>query len=50
VARMGEDRKVYKGLMGRRPLKRPRRTWKNGIRMDFGDWLGVCGLDSTGSG
>jgi hypothetical protein len=42
VARMGEERKVYKvvgGKMGR---------WdQNG---SYGDWLGGCGLDSTGSG
>jgi hypothetical protein len=24
--------------------------WEDGIRMDLGDWLGGCGLDSTGSG
>jgi hypothetical protein len=37
VARMGEERKVYKVLMGkpkgRRPLGRPRRKWEDGIRM-----------------
>jgi hypothetical protein len=36
---MGEERKVYKVLMGkpegRRPLGRPRRRWENGIRMDL---------------
>jgi hypothetical protein len=44
VARMGEDRKVHKVLLGKpegkRPLVRPRRRWEDG----------VCGLDSTGSG
>jgi hypothetical protein len=34
VARMGEERKVYKVLMGKpegkRPLGRPRRRWENG--------------------
>jgi hypothetical protein len=39
VARMGEERKVYKVLVGksegRRPLGRPRRRWENGIRMDL---------------
>jgi hypothetical protein len=52
VARMGEERKVYKVLVGKpegkRPLGRPRRRWEHGIRMDLR--LGVCGLDSTGSG
>jgi hypothetical protein len=36
---MGEERNVYKVLMGKpegkRPLRRPRRRWQNGIRMDL---------------
>jgi hypothetical protein len=36
---MGEERKVYKVLVGkpegRRPLGRPRRGWENRIRMDL---------------
>jgi hypothetical protein len=52
---MGEKRKVYKVLMGkpegRRPLGRSRRRWEDGVRMDLREiGLGVCGLDSTGSG
>jgi hypothetical protein len=39
VARMGEDRNVYKVLMGKPegkiPLGRSRRRWKDGIRMDL---------------
>jgi hypothetical protein len=35
VARMGEERKLYKVLVGKpkgkRPLGRPRRTWEEGI-------------------
>jgi hypothetical protein len=55
VARMGEERKVYKFLVGKpegkRPLGRPRRRWEDGIRMDLRKiGLGGCGLDSTGSG
>jgi hypothetical protein len=50
VAPMGEERKVYKVLVGKpegkRPLGRPRRRWEDG-RLALG---GVCGLDSTGSG
>jgi hypothetical protein len=38
VARMGEEGKVYKVLVGRpegkRPLGRPSRRWEVGIRMD----------------
>jgi hypothetical protein len=41
VARIGEDRKVYRVLMGKpegkRPLGRPWRRWENGIRMDIGE-------------
>jgi hypothetical protein len=39
VARMGEERKVYKVLVGKpegeRPLGRPSRRWEDGIRMDL---------------
>jgi hypothetical protein len=39
VARMGEERTVYKVLVGKpegkRRLGRPRRRWKDGIRMDL---------------
>jgi hypothetical protein len=39
VARMVEERKVYKVLVGKpegkRPLERPRRRWEDGIRMDL---------------
>jgi hypothetical protein len=44
---MGEERKVYKILVGRpegkRPLRRPRCRWENEIRMDFREtgWEGV---------
>jgi hypothetical protein len=41
---MGEERKVYKVLVGKPegkgPLGRPRRRWEDGVRMDWGDWLG----------
>jgi hypothetical protein len=55
AARMGEERKVYKVLVGnpqgKRPLGRPMHRWEDGIRMDLREiGLGVCGLDSTGSG
>jgi hypothetical protein len=36
---MGEERKVYKILVGKpegkRPQGRPRRRWEDGIRMDL---------------
>jgi hypothetical protein len=54
VARMGEEREVYKVLVvkpeGKRPLGRPRRGWENGIRMDLREIGLGAGLDSTGSG
>jgi hypothetical protein len=50
---MGEERKVYKVLVGKpegkRPFGRPRRKWKGGIRMDgreigwgYMDWIRVA--------
>jgi hypothetical protein len=39
VARMGEERGVYRVLVGRRegkrPLGRPRRRWEDNIKMDL---------------
>jgi hypothetical protein len=53
VARMGEERKVYKVLVGKpegkRPLGRPRRRWKDGIRMDLRE-IGLGGVDWTRTG
>jgi hypothetical protein len=58
VARMGEERKVYKVLVGKlegkRPLGRPRRGWEDGIRMDLREmglvvWIGFDWL-RTGTG
>jgi 3-oxoacyl-ACP reductase-like protein len=47
VARMGEDRKVYKVLVGKpevkRPLGRPRRRWEFEIRMDLRE-TGLVGV------
>jgi hypothetical protein len=59
VARMGEERKVYRVLVGKpegkRPLGRQRHRWEHGIRMDLREtgwrmwigssWLGI-GADS----
>jgi hypothetical protein len=48
VARMGEERKVYKVLMGKpegkRPPGRPRHRWEDGIRMDLRE-IGLGGVD-----
>jgi hypothetical protein len=50
VARMREERKVYKVLVGKpegkRPLGRTRRRWEDGFRTDLSD---MGGVDSTGS-
>jgi len=53
VARMGEERVVYRVLVGkperRKPLGRPRRRWVDNIRMDvqevvcgYMDWIGLA--------
>jgi len=53
VARMGDERGVYRVLVGipegRRPLGRPRRRWMDNIRMDlqevgcgYMDWIGLA--------
>jgi len=53
VARMGEERGVYRVLVGKpevkRPLVRPRRRWVDNIRMDlqevgcgYVDWVGLA--------
>jgi len=50
---MGEEREVYRVLLGklgvRRPLVRPRRRWVDNIRMDlqevgcrYMDWIGLA--------
>jgi hypothetical protein len=48
VARMGEERKVYKVLVGKpkgkRPLGRPRRRWEDRIGMDLRE-IGLGGVD-----
>jgi hypothetical protein len=55
---MGEERKVYKVLVGKpegkRPLGRPRRRWEDGISMDLREiglvvWIGFDWL-RTGTG
>ena len=53
VARMGEERGVYRVLIGKlegkRPLGRPKRRWVDNIRMDlqevscgYVDWIGLA--------
>jgi hypothetical protein len=48
VARMGEGRGVYRGLVGKpegkRPVGRPRRRWENNIKMDVLE-VGRGGMD-----
>jgi hypothetical protein len=45
---MGEERKVYKVLIGKpegkRPLGRPRHRWEDGIRMDLRE-IGLACVD-----
>jgi len=53
VARMGEEREVFRVLVGKpevkRPLERPRRRWVNNIKLDlqevgsgYMDWIGLA--------
>jgi hypothetical protein len=45
---MGEERQVYKVLVGKpegkSPLERPRRRWEDGIRIDLRE-IGLGGVD-----
>jgi hypothetical protein len=56
VACMGEERKLYKVLVGKpegkRPLERPRCRWEDGIRMDLREtgWGNVKWTQLIGSG
>jgi hypothetical protein len=48
-------RNAYKILVrkpeGKKPLGKPRRRWEDNIKIDFfGNRVGGCGLDSSGSG
>jgi hypothetical protein len=47
----GEERDVYRVLVGKaegkRPLRRPRRRWEDNIRMDLYD-VGCGGMDWIG--
>ena len=53
VAHMGEERGVYRFLVGKperkKPLERPRRRWEDNIRMDlqkvgcgYMNWIGLA--------
>jgi hypothetical protein len=56
VARVGELRNIYEVFVrkrnGKRSLGRPRRKWKDNIRLDLREvgWLAGRGLDASGSG
>ena len=55
VARMGEEREVYRVSLGKpegkRPLGRRRHRWVDNIRMDLpGSGMWVYGLDWAGPG
>jgi hypothetical protein len=48
VERIGEERDVYRGLVGRpegkRPLGRPSRRWEDNIKMDLRE-IGIDGAN-----
>jgi hypothetical protein len=54
VTRMGEERKMYRVLVGKpegkRPLGRPRRRWEDGIRINLREIVWGCRVDPVGSG
>jgi hypothetical protein len=61
VARMVEERKVFRILVGKlegeRPLGRPRRRWEDGIRIELteiglrgGGWIGFDWLRTVTGG
>jgi hypothetical protein len=51
---MGEERKVYRVLVGKpegnRPLGRPRRRWEDGFRIDLREMGWGYGVDPVVSG
>jgi hypothetical protein len=53
VARVGEERKMYKVLVGKpeekRPLQRPAYRWEDGIRMNLREIGWGCRVNSVGS-
>jgi hypothetical protein len=44
VAHMGEERGVYRVLVGKPPLGRPRRKWEDNIKVDLQE-VGCDGMD-----
>jgi hypothetical protein len=54
VARMGEEREVYRVLVGelegKRPLGRQRHRWEDGIGMDLREISWGCRVDPVVSG
>jgi hypothetical protein len=48
IARMGQGRSVYRGLVGKpegkRPLGRPRHSWEDSIKVDLQE-VGCGGMD-----
>ena len=49
VVRVGEEREVYRVLLGKPEGRRPRRRWVDNIRMDlqevgcgYMDWIGLA--------
>jgi hypothetical protein len=41
---MGEERKMYKVLVGKPEGRRPRRRWEDGVRMDLRE-IGLGGVE-----
>jgi hypothetical protein len=45
VAQMGEKRNVYRLLVRKRPLGRPKCRWIDNIKINLVERMGWCGLD-----
>jgi hypothetical protein len=44
---MGEKRDMFRLLVGKRPLGRPRQGWLDNIKMDIGE-IGLAGVNLCG--
>jgi hypothetical protein len=53
LARLGEERKMYRALVGKsvgkRPFERPRHRWEDAIAIDLKEICWRFGVDSSGS-
>jgi hypothetical protein len=46
----GQERNVYRLMVGKPERRRPSCRWVDNIKVDLGESMGWCGLDWSGSG